>query len=469
MTRATRIYLLSTVCIALAVLFTLFSNLLFHEILGTVDTSAFTINPLTSTTEKRLKDIKDDVKITAIIDPENTKFNQVTNLLRAFEYASMVQVSNKISVQIINPRANFNRTGFYTHRGATGEGLFFENHLRSIFVPLDRLYYTPSSAITPQSLTLRPIEYHGNFIGEAICSTTLARLSRHADVATIYYLTNHGQPPLEPSTHKAPHTLNLHTFARELTNEGFTLKPLDLKGGKVKIPSDSLALLNIAPQSTFTTEESLIIADYLNAGGRFFFALDPVGTVGLDTLLEQWGLAVGTTIVESVPPLAQRISVAKLVTGNPIIPTPSDNMPLYLGAPHQLFTAPTTSTQTQQISPLLSLNNDTPTQTYVAMSSQHGKQATADLAIKSGRMILLGDSYCLSDTLLNDRASANRTFLINAIQWLTALPLADASPNQQMILFHLSDTQWQILLATSSLLFPILVAALMTLLFKKHR
>ena len=108
----------------------------------------------------------------------------------------------------------------------------------------------------------------------------------------IYFLTGHGEWPLDP----APEGASVSEMRKSLFQEGYQPLPLNLLGGK-GVPRDASLLVIAASRSTLAKPEVEQLASYLAEGGRMLVFVDALLEPGLDSLLAPYGVKVDPGIV----------------------------------------------------------------------------------------------------------------------------------------------------------------------------
>jgi ABC-type uncharacterized transport system involved in gliding motility auxiliary subunit len=107
----------------------------------------------------------------------------------------------------------------------------------------------------------------------------------------VYFLTGHGEHPLEESE-KAGYSFLKETLERQ----GYTVRSLSLYETKT-VPPDATVLVLGGPQRSVSSEEQRLIADYVKGGGRLVVLLDPASRAGIEGLLANWGLQSDNRVV----------------------------------------------------------------------------------------------------------------------------------------------------------------------------
>jgi ABC-type uncharacterized transport system involved in gliding motility auxiliary subunit len=108
----------------------------------------------------------------------------------------------------------------------------------------------------------------------------------------VYFLTGHGEWPLEPSAEGT----SLSEMRKSLFQEGYQPLALNLIGGK-QVPHDASLLIIAASRSKLARPEIEQLQAYLAEGGRMLVFVDALLEPGLDALLGPYGVQVDPGIV----------------------------------------------------------------------------------------------------------------------------------------------------------------------------
>jgi ABC-type uncharacterized transport system involved in gliding motility auxiliary subunit len=108
----------------------------------------------------------------------------------------------------------------------------------------------------------------------------------------VYFLSGHGEWPLEPSTEGT----SLSEMRKSLFQEGYQPLALNLIGGK-EVPRDASLLIIAASRNRLAKPEIEQLQGYLAEGGRMLVFVDALLEPGLDPLLGPYGVQVDRGIV----------------------------------------------------------------------------------------------------------------------------------------------------------------------------
>lgn len=129
-------------------------------------------------------------------------------------------------------------------------------------------------------------------------SSSLKKLTAK-ELKKIGFLTGHGEPPLQQMSR-----------LQEMLAKQYQVTTVDLSSGRA-VPADLAALLIVAPNQPMKSWERFLVDQYLMGGGRIAFLLNKVDInlqgqmgrpleLGMDDLLESYGVRVNTDLVRDV-------------------------------------------------------------------------------------------------------------------------------------------------------------------------
>lgn len=124
------------------------------------------------------------------------------------------------------------------------------------------------------------------FQGEAAFTQALIAMSDTSHLV-FYFTKDHGEKDLNN-----PQPDGFNGFKGQLEKQNYTVKDLDLITSG-KIPDDAAAIMVLGPQKAFQPAEEKLIDDYLKKGGKLVLCLDPQVKTGLESLLKEYGVALG--------------------------------------------------------------------------------------------------------------------------------------------------------------------------------
>jgi ABC-type uncharacterized transport system involved in gliding motility auxiliary subunit len=262
----------------------------------------------------------------------------------------------------------------------------------------------------------------------------------------VYVATGHGERSIEDTERNG-----LSLLKSELEKQHYAVRPLVLNQA---VPADATVVVIAGPRKPLLQEESRLVGDYLERGGRVFLMIDPGGTSGLEGVLERYGVSVRQDVViDKVSQLFggdARIpmvpadgydefhAVTKTFEFQTFYPLASsiriaDGLPEGVVATKLAQTSPyswgeTSEQEFRSGSMRLDEGKDTPgpltlgaavtrTVTATAPAGEAGAEAaSATPKEPETRLLLFGDSDFLSNAYFN--ASGNGDLALNGIAWL---------------------------------------------------
>lgn len=109
----------------------------------------------------------------------------------------------------------------------------------------------------------------------------------------VYFLTGHGEPPIEPRPRMEE---GFAAAASGLRNEGFVVEALALVD-KANVPADANVVIVAGARSTLFPNEVEALKVYLDRGGRVLVLIDPGYEYGLQRVFGPYGVEVGDNLV----------------------------------------------------------------------------------------------------------------------------------------------------------------------------
>lgn len=320
---------------------------------------------------------------------------------------------------------------------------------------------------------------HVEKITEEALTNTIIKLIKGTS-KKIYFLTGHGEAGVTENT-KAGYSL----LGQALAGQNYETKILLLMQ-EAKLPDDCALLIVAGPKTDLMKEEKQAIENYLAAGGRAFFLLDPVigDTKGVmwGDFLAKWGITAGNDIIID--------TVSQLFGGDYFIPVINTygNHPITAGFKPATFFPLSRSISVADNAP------DNITLYTLASTSRKNSWAETELggpyeytagkdklgpvgvglaaeikpgnnteeteetqkAPPEGRLVVFGDSDFANNTYLN--LSGNRDLFLNVVSWLVEEEdLISIRPKSDIPhTISLTGKQMQVVFYLSVLLLPAL-------------
>jgi gliding motility-associatede transport system auxiliary component len=232
------------------------------------ETNRFT---LASQTEKVLKGLQRNVKITAFSQAQTGGEAQIRDLLESYGHET-----TRLSYEMIDPDK---KPAVAKHYGITQyDTLVFESGKQE----------TQVKEPTEQEIT-----------------NAIIRVSKD-ERRKILFLKDNGEHSLDDKDR------NGYSNVKEaLTKQGYDVADWSLIG-QDEVPRDAKVLVIAGPQKPFLPAEIQAVSNYLDKGGKVLALLDPQTQLGLDGFLAEWGVKLGKGIIVD--------TLSRLVGGGPTIP-----------------------------------------------------------------------------------------------------------------------------------------------------
>ena len=272
---------------------------------------------------------------------------------------------------------------------------------------------------------------HDLFLGESAIATSLLVLTQRR-TETVYYVTGHGEPPIDSFNGKS-----VSRWLRLLEYDGWTVRPLQLGRGE-HIPSDSI-LVMAAPQFAFSMRESQIVDQFIRKGGRGLFFADYKMDRSMASLLAQWGVGVGASFIEDPE--------------SSYFKTPSILLPVIQSTP---ITDPIRSQELVVIMPVALPLNITRGDAKVplAMTTSRSKAGgmTGPFAVAAavgageGGFLVFGDVDWITNDMIG--TPGNRVLALNAVRFLAGdlASHSDDRHSESSDMLILNVWQWRVLI-----------------------
>ncbi|MDQ7062724.1 MAG: Gldg family protein [candidate division KSB1 bacterium] len=419
-----------------------------------LDTTAAKQFSLSDQTIKVLKNLNDDLNITAFYKAEDQQ--EMQDLLK--EYAN---ISPKVKYEFIDPDKK---------------------------PAIARQY-----GITSYGTTV--IEYRGR--DERITTSTEQDLTNAIIKVTrekqkkIYFTTGHGEKNIDIEDER-----NGMSGAKSVIEEKNYLVESVLLVEKGQVPDDCDVLVIAGPTKPFLPNELEMVENYLNQGGAVYLLLDPAPSPGFEDLAAKWGLKVGNDVVVDVSgigmlfgaganmPVAAQYNDTHPITekfGNfmtafPLARsvTPMDEPPADVDVDWLAKTTERSWGETNLSNGKAELNPDEDLLgpvTIAAVATKTIEVSEADSASANGesdgnskettaKLAIVGDSDFASNAFFNFQA--NGDLFMNTLSWLAEeedlVSIRPKSPEDRRI--NLTQKQSRIMLLLGVILVPMAVLAM---------
>ena len=231
-------------------------------------------------------------------------------------------------------------------------------------------------------------------------------------------------------------------IANQLRRDNIEVRQLVLE--KVnRVPEDCDALIIAGADGRISVTARDAIASYLNASGRVFLLIDPATAIGLESLVEEWGIALeqdyvvgntyrklGDVAIDQYGGHAITRPLKGVVTAFYL---PRSIEPLEASVGDAPVDKPRVSILSMtdeegwaekdfnQIPPKFDETVDRKGPVSIAVAVERGidpAQSVLDVDLRSTRIVVVGDSDFVSNWALSMGPAGNLDFFLNAINWL---------------------------------------------------
>jgi hypothetical protein len=388
--------------------------------------SSRTQNPLSPLTLEYLKSLTNQVKVIVYYDKDEELYSTVVDLVNEYRL-----VNPRISMQIVDykrdPGAAQQLQLKYSFLAAPSAKnlVIFDCDGRTRKVEGNEL-----AQVTIEQTGDKEAPYRRKllaFAGERAFNALLLAVTNPKPF-NAYFLEGHGEHPIDSQDALYGYL----KFAAVLQANNVRPQPLSLLGTS-SVPMDCNLLVIGGPQAAIPEVELEKIAQYLNQGGRLLALFNSRSlnkTTGLEKILTQWGVTVGNDVIED-PEHSPGASAA----GQEIIVSAFSK--------HELVN-PLLSFGLEMIQPrtISKIESRTPAGAphveEIAFSGQHSYRhgdpahmgnlpmmVAVETAVKgvitergTTRMVVVGDSFCLANRLIESESWQNHDFAGYVVNWL---------------------------------------------------
>lgn len=418
--------LTSTLALA-AILFSI--NYLSSRHFSRHDLNATARPQLSPLTIRVLDALTNDLKVVVFYDRSQPLYSTVNRLLEAYKLRSpRLQIDHVDHVRYPG-RAKTIQTELKLDDQPADRVIFASQGKVRVVYARDLSDFDLSSALQGQQ------PRRSGFRGEQLFTSAIYSVIDPEPIVACF-LQGHGTHPITEQSGDAGYS----QFFRLLTENNINVRSISLTTDEV--PSDCQMLIIAGPRHSLPPTEIERIERYLNQGGRLFLLFNPLGRrTGLERILESWGVSVGQNYVTD--PANQKGTDQSILIigdfGSHPITQPLIGSGLALLQPRSI-TERKASGQNPNAPTIVELAFTSPKGEAVILDSQrprkdpaHSGRIPVAIAVEKGsiagissdrgatRIIVAGDSYFLSDGLIE--LEANLDFGRNAAHWLLSREL----------------------------------------------
>jgi len=442
---------------------------------------------LSSRTMGLLEGLETEVDLVAFLSSDATLYDDVRVLLREYEYVAKGIDGLNLRLEIVDPSRDIART----RELALKYDVSKEDVI--VFSCGGRKKYVEVSDLAQYEIKLSERGIAKNmigFFGEQSFSSAILSVTQD-ETPVIYFVTGHGERRIDDFGRKG----GFSGVAREIRRDNMDARVLHL-AEHGKVPDDCEAIVVAGPDRKFADIEIRYINDYLkNRHGRVMFMLDPSVNAGLSGLLNEWGVALGKGVAAGLT-LSGRELVIREYGDHPITrafngvstmfymprPVVKTESARDEGSGHgeedraRVTVLASTGKEgwiehdLSQEPPRYDSESDGSGPVSVAVAVEKGALGV-DVEIKSTRMVVIGDSYFVSNAALDGGVGGNVSFFLSSLNWLVEREsLLRVSPRPPMELNpDMSIDQWRKLFLLAVVMVPGIIALIGVVVWWRRR
>ncbi len=399
------------------------------------------------------------IDVVAFLASDSALYDEVRLLLSEYAYVAAPLESLELSLEILDPRRDIARTRELARQyDVTQEDVvvFSCAGRRKVVMIKDLAQY--ELKLDQAGVTRRMIGFFGE---QAFSSAILNVTQEHTPV--IYFVKGHGERDPDDFGRQGGYS----SITRAINHDNMEVRPLILAEHK-EVPRDCSALILAGPDRKLSEAEIGYIDDYLrNRHGRVMLLLDPSVNTGLTPLLEKWGVGLGGGVAAGLTFSGRELVITsygehaitrafKNVTTMFYMPRPVlPSAPVAVERGHRdedrarVTVLAATGTEgweefdLTQEPPRFDEKTDRRGPVSVAVAVEKGPVGV-DVEIQPTRLVVVGDSYFVSNAALDSGVGGNTSFFLSALNWLVEREsLLTVVPRPPMELrLGMSQPQW---------------------------
>ncbi|MBT3194171.1 MAG: hypothetical protein HN341_16625 [Verrucomicrobia bacterium] len=425
-----------------------------------------------------LKGLQSDVTVTAFLASEESLYDQVRVLLHEYAYVASRLDGVTLNLEIVDPNRDIARTRALAQNYdvATEDVVVFSCGGRTKHVVIKDLAEYEVQ-LTEAGIVRNLIGFFGE---QAFSSAILSVTQEHTPV--VYFVSGHGERDIEDFGRQGGYS----SIARAIRHDNMEVRRL-LLAEHGAVPDDCAALIVAGPDQKLSEIEIRCIQDYLKNGhGRVMFLLDPSVDTGLAPLLDEWGVGLGSGVAAGLTLSGHELIVASY--GKHPITHAFDNVTTMFYMPRPVITTESAQdenngsgeedrarvtvlaatgpegwveTDLSQDPPRYDEGTDRRGVVSVAVAVEKGLVGV-DVELQPTRVVVVGDSYFVSNAALSGGVGGNVSFFLSSLNWLVERDclLAIAPRPPQELRLEMSQPQWTQVFLLTVVLVPGCIALL---------
>lgn len=268
-------------------------------------------------------------------------------------------------------------------------------------------------------------------VSEQDLTNAILKLSKVGE-QKVYFITGHGEWPLEPKGSEAPGAMqdSITAFKGDLTDEGYAPESLNLVEKQYQIPRDASALVIAGARTPFTEPEQQALRKYLEEGGRVLYFAEATAEPGLDKLLAEYGVQVdpGLTADDQINPANPYViisaffadhDITRPLRENAVLPTTRALTVLREGlvegvrASPVVLSSPVAWVETNLAAEPELTSGEKSGQLPLIVASTRNTASADNKRFDEARLVVFGDSELLTNPIY----AFDRDLVLNAVAW----------------------------------------------------
>jgi hypothetical protein len=418
------------IAVALMVVATVLINALAQRLPLRIQLASRARHALSDKTMQMLRGLNTTLTITALFEADSRLYEDVTALLHEYAHAAQTIPNLQLNLELVDPQRDIARTRELALQYEIDDGnqIIFACGNRKRVIDISSLAQYEIE-ITESGVARRMV----GFLGEQAFSSAILNVTEET-TPVVYFLTGHGERDIKDFERQGGYS----TLARIISRNNIDIRQLEpaAQGG---IPDDCRALVIAGPDRRLPDTTIKQIDDYLrNRHGRVLLLIDPATQTGLETWLERWGVKSGPGVVAGLTfsgrelvvsnygdhPITQHFKNVTTMFYMPMSLTPINaeskgadddriKVSLLAGTGKEGWI----ETDLEQNPPVFDADRDHRGPAAVALAVERGAVGF-NAELQPTRMVVIGDSYFVSNAAISSGVSGNVSFLLASLNWL---------------------------------------------------
>lgn len=414
---------------------------------------------LSGKTTSLLSSLDAEVNVVVFFQKNHELFNDIRRVLKEYEYAATSVRKLKLHIEFVDPDRDLTRVRELKQK------YDLKDTNMIVFESANRRKYIEFKSIVEYDYELAGQQIMKRTVGfkaEQLFSSAIQSVTQ-ATWPIVYFLAGHGERDLDETKPSG-----YSDVARLMRRDNMEIKPLFLAERRV-IPKDASAIVVAGPDRKLSAAEVDVLSKYLERSGRMLFLMDPSdppAAAGLDKLLKTWGVKLSPEVAMGATLTGRELIVSqygdhpitrnlkKIVTmfymPRVIEPeaAPSDSPDALVDKPNVSVLVSNTvqdwaEANLKENPPRYDPGVDRRGPVSIAVAVEKGQVGGIEVEIKPTRLVVLGDSYFVSNGALSSGVGGNVDLFMSALNWLVErealMGIAPKAPG--MLQLEMNQTQ----------------------------